>query len=292
MDFYNPRKPRGFRSSSRIDKLDKLVKLTSTPRKTAQLEERLNSLVDLLKATNSGGASVSANSPPDINPNVLSVPAQLHSATTSQHELSSVCTDASKVSLDDDQPELSRPIPRSYNEYAPSACPSRIPVGELPVALESDEVLLTIFVEKLMPEYPFITLQPGITAAELASEKPFLFAAIKMVASYHSLKSMRAQNYAIMKHLTEQMIIRSERSLEMLQAILLVLGFYHYHCMMHAQMNNLTALANSLSADLGIKRPPELQERTRLLNPNPEAPRARTNDERRALCGVWYMNSW
>lgn len=56
-------------------------------------------------------------------------------------------------------------------------------------------------------------------------------------------------------------------------------------------MNNLIALANSLVADLGINKPPELQEKTKLLISSPEAPKSRVNDERRALCGVWYMTS-
>lgn len=143
-----------------------------------------------------------------------------------------------------------------------------------------------------MPEYPFVTLRPGVTVAELASTKPFLLTTIKMVASYRNLRSMRAQNYIITRHLSEEMMLRSGRSLELLQAVLLVLGYYHYHCMMHAQMNNLAALANTLAADLGINRAPELQERTKLLLHHPEATRPRTNEEIRTLCGVWYMNSW
>lgn len=102
---------------------------------------------------------------------------------------------------------------------------------------------------------------------------------------------MMAQGYAIMKHITEHLLMRSQRSLELLQAILVVLGFYHYQCMMHTQMSNLAALACSLAADLGIVKPPEVQERTRMLVLNPEMPRPRTNDEKRALCGMWYMSS-
>lgn len=112
-----------------------------------------------------------------------------------------------------------------------------------------------------------------------------------MIASYRNLSSLRSQNYFIMRHISEQMLMRSERSLEILQSILLVVGYYHYHCIMHAQMNNLIALANSLVADLGINKPPELQEKTKLLISSPEAPKSRVNDERRALCGVWYMTS-
>ncbi|RYP33451.1 hypothetical protein DL767_004729 [Monosporascus sp. MG133] len=265
-------------------------KRQSKPSKTAQLEERLNSLVDLLKATNSGDVPASVRTSPDIRTDALGFPTNSDSAASTRHKRPSVCSPGVNASSDV-PPEPLRVIPRTYNEYAPPSCICRAQVGELPIPLESDEVLLSTFVNKLMPEYPFVTLRPGITIAELASTKPFLFTTIKMVASYRNLRSMRAQNYVITRHISEQMMLRSERSLEMLQAVLLVLGYYHYHCMMHAQMANLTALANSLAADLGINRAPELQERTRLLLPNPEAPRARTNDERRALCGVWYMNS-
>ncbi|RYO75998.1 hypothetical protein DL766_005384 [Monosporascus sp. MC13-8B] len=265
-------------------------KRQSKPSKTAQLEERLNSLVDLLKATNSGDVPASVRTSPDIRTDVLGVPTDTDSAASTRRKRPSECSLGVNASSGAPS-ELLRVIPRTYNEYAPPSCICRAQVGDVPVPLESDEVLLSTFVNKLMPEYPFVTLRPGITIAELASTKPFLFTTIKMVASYRNLRSMRAQNYLITRHISEQVMLRSERSLEMLQAILLVLGYYHYHCMMHAQMGNLTALANSLAADLGINRAPELQERTRLLLPNPEVPRARTNDERRALCGVWYMNS-
>jgi hypothetical protein len=217
------------------------------------------------------------------------IPAETDAAVSSLHHRPSLNGDGTPSA--ESPPEPLRVIPRSYNEYAPPACICRAQVGEVPIPLESDEVLLSTFVNKLMPDYPFVTLPPGVTAAELKSTKPFLFTTIKMIASYRNLRSMRAQNFLIMRHLSEFMIMRSERSLEMLQSILLVLGYYHYHCMMHAQMTNLTSLANSLAADLGINRSPEVQEKTKLLLLNPEAPRARTNDERRALCGVWYITS-
>ncbi|KAK8031586.1 hypothetical protein PG990_001320 [Apiospora arundinis] len=187
--------------------------------------------------------------------------------------------------------EAYQTVPSYYNQYAPPRCICRAPVGESVESVEDDDVLLSIFVNKLSQSYPFVVLRPGTTADELKATKPFLFIVIRMVASVRHLKSMRAQSFRIMKHISDYMLVRSERSLEMLQALLLVLGWYHYHCMMHSQMSNLSHLATSLCADLGINRPPGLHERTRLLVLNPEQPKARTNDERRALCGAWYVNS-
>ncbi|KAH9894666.1 hypothetical protein F4778DRAFT_284551 [Xylariomycetidae sp. FL2044] len=269
------------------------------PSRTAQLEEKLNSLVDLLK--NSGEVSASTRHPSESSIDASSfltagtgpsVPLQRQTSLGGNSGVSNGSSGGvSAIVADGTTYDASQRIPRFYNDYAPQICVCREPVGEIPMPSELDEVLLATFVQRLMPEYPFVALPQGITAPELASTKPFLFATIRMVSSYRNLRSMRAQNYLITRHISEQMIMRSERSLEMLQSILLVLGYYHYHCMMHAQMNNLTALANSLIADLGINRAPEGQEKTRLILLNPETPRARTNEERRALCGVWYMNS-
>ncbi|KAK8100188.1 hypothetical protein PG999_010562 [Apiospora kogelbergensis] len=190
-----------------------------------------------------------------------------------------------------DLSEAYQTVPSYYNQYAPLRCICRAPVGQSVESVEDDDVLLSTFVNKLSQSYPFVVLRPGITGQELRATKPFLFIVIRMVSSVRHLKSMRAQSFRIMKHIADYMLVRSERSLEMLQALLLVLGWYHYHCMMHSQMSNLSHLATSLCADLGINRPPGLHERTRLLVLNPERPKARTNDERRALCGAWYVNS-
>ncbi|KAI1076236.1 hypothetical protein F5B20DRAFT_573018 [Whalleya microplaca] len=264
-------------------------KRQSKPSKTAQLEERLNSLVDLLKATNSGEIPGSATQAPELRPGLSYAPEEAQGAVSVQTRPPG-CSDNPTHPAESNSKPL-RVIPSTYNEYAPTVCICRAQAGEGSIPLESDETLLSTFINRLMPDYPFVTLPLGITASELASTRPFLFATIRMVSSYRNLRSMRAQNYFIMRHISEQMLMRSERSLEMLQSILLVLGYYHYHCMIHAQMHNLIALANSLVGDLGINRAPDWQEKTRLLILNPDVPRARTNDERRALCGVWYMNS-
>ncbi|ORY55884.1 uncharacterized protein BCR38DRAFT_402951 [Pseudomassariella vexata] len=264
-------------------------KRQSKPSKTAQLEERLNSLVELIKASNSGGIPASTRTVPSITEDTSCIPTNADSTPSVQHGGSVTCNISTPSTYSSVEPP--RTVPTTYNQYAPPRCICRAPVGEAPLPVESDETLLSIFVTKLSPQYPFVVLRPGISAQELESTRPFLFATIRMVASVRHLSSMRAQSYPIMKHISENMLMGSQRSLELLQAILLVVGWYHYHCMMHSQLNNLTALANSLAADMGLNRSPELQERTRILVLNPEQPKARTNDERRALCGVWYINS-
>lgn len=102
---------------------------------------------------------------------------------------------------------------------------------------------------------------------------------------------MRAQMYHLMKHLTDYMLIRSEKSLDLLQGIIVIAGWYQYHCFMHAQLNNLITLALALVGDLGLNRTPRTSQRSAIMMVNPIRPAARNNDERRALAGVWFLTS-
>ncbi|KAM0197524.1 hypothetical protein ACHAPI_004989 [Fusarium lateritium] len=87
------------------------------------------------------------------------------------------------------------------------------------------------------------------------------------------------------------MLIRSERSLDLLLGIIVIVAWYQYHCFMHAQLHNLIGLAVTLVGELGLHRSPTVLERTNLMVVKPLQPGPRTNEERRALLGVWYLSS-
>jgi hypothetical protein len=102
------------------------------------------------------------------------------------------------------------------------------------------------------------------------------------------------QSKAILTHISDAMLIRPDRSLDLLQGIVVFLGFYHYFCIAHGQFNHLTHMASSLIADMRLDRP-RARPPPRKKHPegmNPEEPRAMLNDERRAILAVWYINSW
>ena len=157
--------------------------------------------------------------------------------------------------------------------------------------LESNETLLSIYVNHLSVRFPFVIIPPGMTATQLQTTRPLLMKAIKMVASVRHLRRMRAQSRAVMQHISEAILIRSERSLDLLQGILVFLGSYHHHCMAHAQFNNLVHLAVSLIGDMGLATTGSQEGRNQLPLMRAEGPKPRTNEERRALIGVWYMSS-
>ncbi|KAH6974243.1 hypothetical protein BKA56DRAFT_491135 [Ilyonectria sp. MPI-CAGE-AT-0026] len=160
------------------------------------------------------------------------------------------------------------------------------------VPVESDETLLSIYRNQLSSLLPFVIIPVGTTPRELRATRPFLMKVIRMVASVRHLRLVRGQARAVMEHVSNAMLMRSERSLDLLQGILVFLGYYHYHCMAHAQFNNLIRLATSLVEDMGLSTCPKpRQESNQLPLVRADEPVSRTNEQKRALLGVWYMSS-
>lgn len=160
-------------------------------------------------------------------------------------------------------------------------------------ATESDQDLLSIYRTRLSPQFPFVIIPDDLTAIELQKSRPFLAKAIRMVASLRHRRSMWTQSRLMMRHISEAVFMGPDRSLDLLQGIIVFLGFYHYFCFAHGHFNNLTHLASSMIADMRLDRPrarpPSRNIRIRGLDP--EEPKAVSNDEKRAILAVWYINS-
>ncbi|CAK7227030.1 hypothetical protein SBRCBS47491_006431 [Sporothrix bragantina] len=283
------------------------------PSRTAQLEERLNSLIQAMSST--GEAQAGA---------VAAAAEALSTGSTAAYNTSSVPHTASNPSSVSPEPESGMHnqetppdtgfgLPSSLDGAAISPhCTCRVPVSKSDlVPKESDETLLAIFVNQLSPKFPFVIIPPGTTVEQMQATRPFLMKVIRMVGSVRHLSSMWGQSRAVIKSICDAMLIRSERSLDLLQGILVFLGFYHYFCMSHAHFNNLAHLALSLVGDMGLSAAPRTMRseevvddgggcRPRVVPRHPRtvvfpegsrSRRLRTNDERRALLGVWYINS-
>jgi hypothetical protein len=200
--------------------------------------------------------------------------------------LSSECTLTSNAG-----PELNW-IPAIYNCGCPPICICQPEPGPAPSLLSSDEVLLAIYKKELTPLHPFVVVPQSVIANELEATRPFLLSAIRMVASFRSIQSMQAQMYIFMSRMADHILVRSERSLDLLSAIVVVLGWNHYHCPLHTQLNNLLSLAIALTAELDLRQEPGRRKSCRIAALGPEEGKIRTNSERRLLLGVWYLSSW
>lgn len=182
-------------------------------------------------------------------------------------------------------------VPATWNTSCPPRCVCRSTQGEIPIPRMTDDEALAIYVSQLMPVFPFVLVEPGTTAGQLKAKRPLLFAAIRMASSFSNVRSMRAQMYQLIQRVTQEIMISSARSVDIVQALLVMMGWFQNHCIVHAQLNSLLHLAQAQLADTGLDREAEIQERTSVLVLHPRSPPPRVTEERRATLGVWFLTS-
>jgi hypothetical protein len=92
--------------------------------------------------------------------------------------------------------------------------------------LEEAEILLTAFRTEMVAHFPFVVVPPEMTAQGLCNEKPFLFMSIMTAASYRNMARQRALGEEVMKYISAHILLRGEKSLELLQGILVFLSWF------------------------------------------------------------------
>jgi hypothetical protein len=85
--------------------------------------------------------------------------------------------------------------------------------------------LLNTFKEKMIPHFPFVIIQPNISAEYLRREKKFLFLAILASASFADMPLQRRLGMEVKKAVASRMIVNGEMSFELLQGLLVYLAW-------------------------------------------------------------------
>ena len=107
-----------------------------------------------------------------------------------------------------------------------------------------------------------------------------------MVASIQCRRAMWAQSRTVLRHFADAVILRSERSLDLLQGLLVFLGYYQYFCLAHGQFHNLAHLIISMIGDMALDRRIKPRQNAPYLGMDPEEPRTTSNEERRVVVGA------
>ncbi|KAK9249926.1 hypothetical protein V1507DRAFT_76960 [Lipomyces tetrasporus] len=285
-------KVRCHRSSPVVSSCDRCQSLNKNctqqvtkPRKPRQSKPQTAKLDNLLQSLKSGDTYTVLDS--------LHVPGDNDADYTSPADASSssLTTKSPSQRQVEEDDVTNSPMP-GFNSFARQPCTCRMTVDkEYLNPVEPDDTLLSIYTTQLSPRFPFVIIPPGTIASQLHREKPFLMKVIRMVASLRHRQSMWGQRHAVMRHIADAVIVRSERSLDLLQGILVFLGYYNYYCLAHGQLNSLTHMATSMVADLGLDRRTRPRPRSRYQAMDPDVPKDKTNEEKRAAVGVWYMCS-
>ena len=101
-----------------------------------------------------------------------------------------------------------------------------------PSQLEPDEheaeFLLCEFKTNLAEQFPFVVLRLDSTSQSLQHEKPLLWKAIMVASSHRTSDRQMALGANLMEDLTVRLLLKAERSLDLLQALLILIAWYDF----------------------------------------------------------------
>ncbi|KAL2812596.1 hypothetical protein BJX63DRAFT_432493 [Aspergillus granulosus] len=163
----------------------------------------------------------------------------------------------------------------------------------LPSSTEA-QILLTTFQTELSPYFPFIAIPMGTSMAELQTTKPFLFSTIVMVSCVTDADRQLATTQKIREYIGTSIISRGERSLDLLQGLLVCLAWYHFQLDLGSQFLGFLHLALAIVTDLGLTRKSGVIRMVSLhgsrIDPSRQQDGDRMLEERRAYLGCFYIS--
>lgn len=150
-----------------------------------------------------------------------------------------------------------------------------------------------------MPLFPFVVVPPGLSSEELRSERPFMWKSIMLQScGLYSTRQVKLGR-ELLRDLTEALLIRPAKSLDVLQGLLLFLTWYEkcrvsdchfantadrFHSGLSSyQITNLVGLAKSICLSFVFKASQSIG--CHFIN-QPDA-----LEQLRAYLGTYYLTS-
>ena len=244
--------------------------------RTAQLEEKLDDLVSILRSSQ-GGTNIASSRPSHTPPH----PQDLIHQTS---RLDSLATAATASGPHGGHPHHMN-LNANFNESDEHSEPTP---AEAELYLQKFRVWLKNF--------PFMYIPPDLTAAELRRDRPFLWLCIMNITSM-SVPQMMAMKNKVRREVAEAVIIKHEPTLEIAQGLIAYMGW--------AIMNSgagwkpfvvlFANIAQSVTCELGLTRSPAEDQYFatcfRAWGGRQPQPKPRTLEERRVLVSLWFLTS-
>ncbi|KAJ9133831.1 Transcriptional regulator WAR1 [Pleurostoma richardsiae] len=261
--------------------------------KTAQLEEKLDDLVALLRSQAVAKAAQARSTA-----SVPSGPSTSGAEGVDGEEVPPTETDISSPYTSTAGTGYARicGIPGVPSDIAPDA----VQWGDL---LDVDipdyaaEQNLTVFRTYMLRYFPFVYIPTNTTASELRQARPFLWFCI-MAITTRSLPQQISLGERIRRIVAQKVVVESERSIDILLGLLCYLGWSHYHKIPGKERPYLsvwTQMTIAMVNDLGLhKTPPEqsgpLCFKSFWFHARPPPIKERTMEERRAVISMFLIS--
>lgn len=199
-----------------------------TASRTAQLEEKLDDLVSILRATQSSNQLTPPSAP------TSSFAASSSMALTSRLDsLAAAATSSTSQSL----PSLmSSSIPNAFghaNSAEPASITSAAPdineTYQLPEPTPAEAEIYFSKFREWLKNFPFMILSPGTTAASLREERPFLWLAIMNITTMSAPQQLLMKE-RVREEVATRVIINHERTMDVLLGLITYLAWYAVLC--------------------------------------------------------------
>ncbi|KAJ4265035.1 hypothetical protein NW762_005278 [Fusarium torreyae] len=113
---------------------------------------------------------------------------------------------------------------------------------------------LAVYRRDYMPHFPFVPMSGAISSHELYVESRILFWTILAIVSPLEDKVQMEFKAWFRKYLAEHLVVRQEKSIDILQAILVYLAWNDFHFYGELQVTNIVQLALALVVDLRLDK--------------------------------------
>ncbi|OAA50729.1 Fungal transcriptional regulatory protein [Cordyceps fumosorosea ARSEF 2679] len=278
--------------------------------RVASLEERLDALTTAIETQNAltsrslaiGGSSSSLGQAPAAQTASQSHTQRAQTASQSHTQSPVLPPISSPANSASAPPGPSPAAPPRQGSTSSSGWPSpqAPPLPPLGLTWPQAERILAIYRDTCLYNFPFVWIPGHMTAQELCESKPCLFRAVMLSSAPLPVARLKKMKRNVIAYISQHMLVEEERSLDVLQGLLIVIAWADLQSLYDQQITNLTYLATGYAHNLGItKIPRELLKQIGMDNAPDDVraakdinvPKAPSSDEMRAFLGVYYLLS-
>ncbi|KAK3951534.1 hypothetical protein QBC32DRAFT_160940 [Pseudoneurospora amorphoporcata] len=144
------------------------------------------------------------------------------------------------------EPTKSYIPPTAYIDIIPQ------PYGYLRITMCEAERLLNLYQTDYHPRFPFVPIPRNTTAQDLFQRQPFLFQTMIQIVAPQSAALQRGFTGWFREYIATHIVVKQEKRLDLLQAILLFIAWSESHYYAESWMTTLHQLAVGLVVDLGL----------------------------------------
>jgi len=109
-----------------------------------------------------------------------------------------------------------------------SSIPSKAPRPESARRVRGEDDLLAIFHDTLAPKIPFVVIPRTMSAYDIRTQKPMVYSTIMMATSYRDISTQSTLGKEILNLLAERLILKGEKSMDLLQGLLIYIFWFAY----------------------------------------------------------------